>query len=376
MTSTGNYGRCMVRVRKVGVEEEMFLVDPQTGLIRPVSSRAILADEQQDDQPEELEQELFLEQIEVNTEPTTSLSELRAHLVAGRERAAKAAEGAGATVMAVPTPVFANRAGKITPKPRYQKMLYLYGEVGKRGPVCGMHVHVEVDDDEEGVRIVDRIQPWLPVLVALSANSPFHKGIDTSYASWREQVWDGWPSAGPVEPFGDAKGYHEAVRRLIDTGALLDEAMVYFDARLAANHPTVEIRVADVCTDIDDVLVIAALTRALVETEASAAEAAAPWRVEMLRAGRWLARRFGLTGTLLDPRSGEQRPVREVVDVLLDHVAEALRAAEDDELVREGVDRLMRDGGGAGRQRAIAGADTDLDAVAHDLLHRTRESYS
>ena len=96
----------------------------------------------------------------------------------------------------------------------------------------------------------------------------------------------------------------------------------------------------------------------------------------MLRAGRWLARRFGLTGTLLDPRSGEQRPVGEVVSVLLDHVAEALRAAEDEELVREGVDRLLRDWGGAGRQRAVAGDSTDLDAVAHDLLHRTRESFS
>jgi carboxylate-amine ligase len=363
-------------VRKVGVEEEMFLVDPETCLLRPVSRRAIVADEQEDDQPEELEQELFLEQIEINTEPTTTLSELRAHLVAGRERAAKAAERAGVAVIAVPTPLFANPAGKVTPKPRYQQMLDMYGEVGRRGPVCGMHVHVEVADDEEGVRIIDRIQPWLPVLVALSANSPFHKGVDTAYASWREQVWDGWPSAGPVEPFGDADGYHEAVQRLVDTGAVIDRAMVYFDARLAEHYPTVEIRVADVCTDIDDVLVVAALTRALVETEASATEAAAPWRVEMLRAGRWLARRFGLTGNLLDPRSGEQRPVREVVDLLLDHVSEALRATEDDELVREGVERLLRDEGGAGRQRTAGGDDIDLDAVARDLLQRTRESFS
>lgn len=363
-------------VRKVGVEEEMFLVDPQTCLVLPVSRRAIVADEQQDDQPEDLEQELFLEQIEVNTEPTASLSELRAHLVAGRERAARAADGAGAAVIAVPTPIFVNRAGKVTPKPRYQQMLDLYGEVGRRGPVCGMHVHIEVDDDEEGVRIIDRVQPWLPVLVALSANSPFHKGVDTAYASWREQVWDGWPSAGPVEPFGDPATYHEAVRRLVDTGALLDEAMVYFDVRLSTTYPTVEIRVADVCTDIDDVLVVAALTRALVETEASTTEAAAPWRVEMLRAGRWLARRYGLTGQLLDPRSGEQRPAAEVVDVLLDHVAEALQASEDDELVREGAERLLRDGGGAGRQRAAGGDDTDLDAVAHDLLRRTQQSFS
>ena len=354
----------------------MFLVDPQTCHILPVSARAIRADEREDEQPEELEQELFLQQIEVNTEPTHSLGELRAHLVAGRERAASAAESADAGVIAVPTPLFAGHEGTVTPKPRYQQMLDLYGEVGKRGPVCGMHIHVEIDGDDEGVRILDRIQPWLPVLVALSANSPFNRGVDTSYASWREQVWDGWPSAGPVEPFGDAAGYHEAVKRLVGSEAILDEAMVYFDVRLAERYPTVEVRVADVCTDIDDALVVAALTRALVETMMSEDEPNPSWRIELLRAGRWLARRYGVTGSLLDPRTGHPRPASEVVGFVLDHVADALRAADDEDIVRDGVERLMRDGGGAGRQRATAGDDVDIDAVAQDLLRRTQAGLS
>lgn len=354
----------------------MFLVDPQTCHLRPVSARAIRADEREDGQPEDLEQEIFLQQIEINTEPTHSLSELRAHLVAGRERAASAAEKAGAAVIAMPTPLFAGHDGDLTPKPRYQEMLDMYGEVGRRGPVCGMHVHVEVDDDDEGVRIIDRIQPWLPVLVALSANSPFNKGVDTSYASWREQEWDGWPSAGPVEPFGDAGGYHEAVRRLIGSEAIIDKAMVYFDVRLAELHPTVEVRVADVCTDIDDALVVAALTRALVETMASTAEPGPPWRIELIRAGRWLARRYGLTGSLLDPRTGNPRPAADVAGLLLDHVADALRATGDEDAVRDGVERLLRDDGGAGRQRAVAGDDVDLDAVAQDLLNRTQAGLS
>jgi glutamate---cysteine ligase / carboxylate-amine ligase len=366
----------MSRVRKVGVEEEMFLVDPQTYHLLPVSARAMKADEREDEQPEELEQELFLQQIEVNTEPTHSLGELRAHLVAGRERAASAASDAGAAVIAVPTPLFAGHEGDLTPKPRYQEMLDLYGEVGKRGPVCGMHVHVEVDDDDEGVRIIDRIQPWMPVLVALSANSPFNRGVDTLYASWREQVWDGWPSAGPVEPFGDAEVYHGAVRRLVDSGAIIDEAMVYFDVRLSAEHPTVEIRVADICTDIDDALMIAALTRALVETVATEDDPGPPLRVELLRAGRWLARRFGVTGSLLDPRTGNPRPAPEVVNLTLDYAADALRAADDEEVVLDAVERLLKDGGGAGRQRAAAGDDTDLDAVGQDLLRRTQAGLS
>jgi len=354
----------------------MFLVDPQTFHILPVSARAIWADERGGDQSEELEQELFLQQIEVNTEPSQSLDELRGHLVAGRERAVAAAEGAGAALIAMPTPLFAGHEGELTPKPRYQQMLDLYGAVGKRGPVCGMHVHVEVEGDDEGVRVLDRLQPWLPVLVALSANSPFDRGIDTLYASWREQVWDGWPSSGPVEPFGDADGYHEAVRRLICSEAILDEAMVYFDVRLAAEHPTVETRVADVCTDVDDALLVAAVTRALVETSASTDEPDPPWRIEMLRAGRWLARRYGLTGSLLDPRTGKPQPAAEVVGLVLDEVADALRAAGDEDFVRKVAERLLRDGGGAGRQRAAAGDDVDLDAVGKDLLHRTRAGLS
>ena len=354
----------------------MFLVDPKTGHLLPVSASAIRADEREDEQPEELEQEIFLQQIEVNTEPTHSLVELRAHLVSGRQRAASAADSAGAALIAVPTPLFADSEGDLTPKPRYQEMLELYGEVGRRGPVCGMHVHVEIEDDDEGVRIIDRIQPWLPALVALSANSPFNKGVDTSYASWREQEWDGWPSAGPVEPFGDAERYHEAVRRLVGSGALLDKAMVYFDARLAELHPTVEIRVADVCTNIDDALVVAALTRALVETMAAADEHDPPWRIELLRAGRWLARRYGVTGSLLDPHTGSPRPAAEVVHLVLDHAADALRAAGDEDLVRDAVERLLHDGGGAGRQRAAAGDGVDIDAVAQDLLRRTRAGLS
>ena len=365
----------MVLVRKVGVEEELFLVDPQTLRVLPVSSGVLEADERQLNRPEDLEQELFLEQIEVNTEPTTDLRELREHLVAGRERAAKAAEDAGAAVVAMPTSLLAHSGLEVTPKPRYERMLDLYGEVGRRGQVCGMHVHVEVADDEEGVHILDRIQPWLPVLVALAANSPFQDGVDTNYASWREQVWDAWPSAGPVEPFGNPAGYHEVVRRLVDSGAAIDEAMVYFDVRLAEDYPTVEIRVADVCTDVDDVLTVAALTRALVETVASDPEPALPWRVEMLRASRWLARRYGLTGELLDPRTQQRRPAGEVVDLLLAYVAEPLRAAGDDEQVRGGVERLLRDGGGAGRQRATAGTEVNLDAAARDLLERTRASF-
>src|SRR5919107_1779987 len=121
-----------------------------------------------------------------------------------------------------------------------------------------MHVHVEVADEEEAVAVVDGVRPWLPVLLAVSANSPFWHGRDTGHASWRSQVWGRWPTGGPREALRGLTEYRETARLLQEWGAAMDDAMLYFDVRLAAALPTVEVRVADVCTDVDDAVLVAA----------------------------------------------------------------------------------------------------------------------
>ena len=140
--------------------------------------------------------------------------------------------------------------------------------VAREQITCGFHVHVSIESREEGVGVLDRIRPWLPVLLALSANSPFWKAENTGFASYRTQMWSKWPTAGPTDVFGSAAGYDRAIAGLIGTGVLLDEAMVYFDARLSKDNPTVEIRVADICLYAEDAAVLAAVIRALVETSA------------------------------------------------------------------------------------------------------------
>ncbi|MGJ9413208.1 glutamate--cysteine ligase [Aeromicrobium sp. CF4.19] len=360
--------------RTVGVEEEMFLVDPATVRLTGVSQRAIRADESRDDD-EDVAQELFLQQIESNTAPATDLEELRGHVVAGRRRAAADATAAGAAVLAVPTPLLGGDAVDFTPGERYLRMADRYGQVARGAAVCAMHVHVGVEDEHEGVAVIDRLAPWLPLLMALSAGSPFHHGVDTGYASWRGQVWDAWPTAGPVAPFGGLEGYDRALSDLVSTGAALDEGMIYFDARLARAVPTVEVRVADVCTEIDDVVLVAALSRALVATAAEG-QALDPWRVELLRGARWLARREGLTGHLLDPVSAHSVPAADALARLLEHVDPALRLAGDRELVHDGVARLVAEGGPARRQREVAGPDVDVPALARHVLERTAASYA
>ena len=359
-------------LRQVGVEEEMFLVDPSTGRGRPVSERVLRADErtsdEDEDEDEDVEQELFLEQIETATEPCRPMDELRDHVVAARRRAGEAADRAGVSLMASGTLVVAQDRHVPTPNERYERMLHTFGALGRQATVCGMHVHIDVEDDDARVRVVDALRPWLPLLIALSANSPFDHGEDTGHASWRGVVWDRWPAAGPGEPFGSAAGYRSAIDALIATGAVLDEGMVYLDARPSASFPTVEVRVADVCTEVDDVVLVAALTRALVDTLVD--QPAPPWRVEMLRAARWLARHDGPKGRLLHPVTAESVAAEDAFAMLVDHVSPALERAGDTDLVRTGIDRLLRTGGGAARQREVAQAD-GLVGVVRDLVART-----
>ena len=162
----------------------------------------------------------------------------------------------------------------VEPRPvrtsRYERMAEAFGLTAQEQLTCGCHVHVEVSSADEGVAVLDRAGPWLAVLLAVSANSPFWQGLDSSYASFRYQVWGRWPSSGPTEPFGTAQAYRETVEQMVGTGTLLDAGMVYFNARLSERYPTIEVRIADVCLRAEDAVLIAALVRALVETEARA----------------------------------------------------------------------------------------------------------
>jgi carboxylate-amine ligase len=362
----------MTSPRKVAVEEEMFLVDPRTRLLLPASSEAVDLVGSEDD----LEQELFLQQVETQSDPHHQVVDLLADLRASRRVALEAAEAVGAALAAMPTGVLAGH-GEVTPKQRYERMVTRFGRVGRQALVNGTHVHVDVTDDEEAVAVVDRLAPWMPLVLAMSVNSPFDAGADTGYASWRAEVWESWPSAGPVEAFGDAAGYRRSVAAIIDAGAALDEGMIYFDARLARAFPTVEIRVADVCTDLADTVVVAAVLRALVETSAEAwraGEPFSPWRVELSRAARWRARRDGLGGSLIDPSHGRLTSARHALDSLLQAVGPALDRHGDRALVEAAIDRLATDGTGAQRQREVAGDELDLTSVVDDVVRRTAAS--
>lgn len=372
--------------RTFGVEEELLLVDPLSGVPRALSGETVRYARElhgegdggtgfaEDRRP--IETELKREQLETGTGVCRSLSRLADEVRRGRDAAARAAGEAGAAIAALATSPVAVRPS-LTPTRRYRRMSDAYALTADEQLTCGCHVHVNVGSPDEGAAVLDRIRPWLPPLLALSANSPFWQGSDSEYDSWRQQVWGRWPSTGPTELFGSAKTYRATVDALLETGALIDEGMIYFDARLSRHYPTVEIRVADVCLHADDTVLMAALIRALVETAARAwraGEPPAPVRTDLLRLAMWRASRSGLRGDLVHPVSRRAAPARAVVGALLDHVTPALDRAGDLSAASALLDAVFERGNGAQVQRAVYSRTRDVTAVVSDAVARTRAS--
>jgi carboxylate-amine ligase len=257
-------------------------------------------------------------------------------------------------------------------------MTELYAMTAQEQLTCGCHVHVSIESEEEGVAVLDRIRPWLPPLLALTANSPFWQGRDTGYCSYRRQVWGRWPSSGPTELFGTPEVYHATVDTMLGTGTLIDEGMVYFDARLARHFPTVEIRVADVCLRVNDAVLLASLIRALVETAAREwrlGQPPVPARLETLNLAYWRASRSGLEDQLIHPVTGQAAPAENVLRALLRHIGAALDEAEKT-TDRAGVttdllQSLLARGNGATQQRRVYAESGDLPTVVRNAVGHT-----
>jgi glutamate---cysteine ligase / carboxylate-amine ligase len=357
-------------VRTVGVEEEFLLARKETDELAPAGELVVtLAARRADPADADVagaafEHEFKREQAELGTPPCHTLAELTTQLQARRRLLADAARDHGARLLVAGTSPLADRATP-TDDQRYDRMNATYAAVARQQLSCGMHVHVAVDSRAEGVAVLDRIRPWLSVLIALSANSPFSGGHDTGYASYRSVLWGQWPSATVTEAFGDEAGYQRVVDALIASGAALDDGMIYFEARLSASYPTVEIRVADVCLEVEDAVSVAGLARGLVEAcvrRAAAGEPVAPVRSELLRAASWAASRYGVSGALIDPETGRQLLAWTRVEALVDWIGDAFSADERGH-IETGLAEIRRRGTGADRQRAAYGPSGRIQDV-------------
>lgn len=356
-------------MRTLGVEEEFLLVDVRTGELAPVAGHLLRSSD------ELITNEFLAQMIETRTRPHGGADDLLADLRARRGEVAARAARVGAAPAALSTSPLPARS-VVMPVERYGRIVEEYGALARQHLSCACHVHVSIADDEEGALVLDGLREWLPTLLALSAGSPFAGGEDTGYASYRWQLMARWPTGGPPPRVRSADGYRSFVDALVDTGVILDRAMLYWDARLSDHQPTVEVRVADVCPDVRVTTMLAVLVRALVETAAQGGTGSAERplaETAVLRAATWQASRAGLTGDLVDPATGRLAPAGQVVTDLVDHLRPALSDADDVALVERQVQRLLATGGEATRQREVHHRSGRLEDVVLDVARLTVE---
>ncbi|WP_461169980.1 glutamate--cysteine ligase [Arthrobacter sp. Z1-15] len=362
-------------VRTFGVEEELLLVNGRTFQPIPVAEETAAAAAAlcSGNPGFSVTLELQQEQIEVAGPPQVSLAAQLDSIRTGRQLVDEAASGFGARVAAVgtcPPPL----APHLVPMPRFRHMQERFALTLKEQLTCGFHVHVGIASPEEGIAAMDRIRAWLPVVLALSANSPFWNGSDSGYSSYRYQAWSRWPTAGPPPVFGTASGYERQIQMLLASGVPLDDGMVYFDVRLSKHVPTLEVRIADVCLDAGHAAGIAALVRALVETAVRSWHAGSrPDDVSAaeVRAWSWLASREGMGGNLVSPLSRCPAPAGDVLSQLLEIVRPVLAEWQEDTAVEEIMASILRDGTGSVRQRSAFGRRGLFSDLLADSVLRT-----
>lgn len=339
----------------MGVEEEFILVDRRT---RAAVGRAphviATATERLGDQ---VQTEFFNAQIETTSQPTASCRDLREELVWLRAVVARAARAENCLPVASGTSVVPPEAPlTVTDTDRYRRMARRYAARFSPvdGVLCGCHIHVGTLDRELALALSRRMAPWLPVLQALSTNSPFARRRDTGFDSWRSVEYARWPTVGPA-PDLDETGYLAHVDELVRSGTLMDRRMLYWHARPSEHLPTLEIRVADANADVETVVMLAALVRALAtvllrdEAEGRPAPCVPPRRLLLAHE---LAARDGLSGYGLDPSSGREAPAADLVDRLVRRSRPALDSAGDTDRVLRQWHHVRTQGGGASRQRA------------------------
>ncbi|MFJ8649772.1 glutamate--cysteine ligase [Streptomyces sp. NPDC093546] len=373
------------RAPTMGVEEEHFLVHPGSRAVESAGPRVVaraapvLGDL--------VSGEYTQCQVEVKTPPCSDGARLRAELARLRAGAAAAAREEGLRLCASGTPVLRNGGpSDIGENPRYQKALGQYRSALEDFEVCALHVHVRVDDRELAVLAANHVRPWLPLLVAMSANSPYCDGRDTGYESWRSMVRGQFPCWGPPPYAGSLEHYRRLATAMQDVDAMPDAAYAYWDLRPHARFPTLEVRAMDVPVDVDDSAALAVLIRALVVTAVDRARGGDPGSQpcsELLRAAYWRAARDGWPGDGVCALTGEIVPSSVQAERLVEDVRPALEAYGDLGRVEDFLRRLATHGTGAQRQRAAAerqpdgggdggdGRDSGTRGIVDDLVVRT-----
>lgn len=364
----------------IGIEEEYLLVDRDSlDLAEPPDAllEECLADVEGQVSPE------FLQcQIEIGTKVCATVGEAREDLKRLRSTVARHAANHGLAPIAASCHPFADwKTLHHTNKERYNALERDLAGVARRMLICGMHVHVGVDNDELRTDLTNQFPYFLPHLLALSCSSPYWQGQDTGLASYRMTIFDNLPRTGLPPRFASWAEYHRSVDTLIELGLIEDTTKIWWDLRPSARFPTVESRICDVTPRMEHTLSLAAITQAMMRMLWRLSRKNQRWRIYdrfLVSENRWRAQRYGIGEGLIDFGRREIVPVGDLLDELLELIAEdtdALGSTGDAERARD----IIKTGNSADNQRRVhaeaMAAGKDRDAAMRDVVEHLIEEF-
>ncbi len=360
----------------IGIEEEYQLIDPATGELKPAIEE--LLGDKKAEAGGELKPELHRSQVEIGTGVCKTPVELRAELVKLRRHAVDIAGRHGLAIVAAGThPFSAWEAQEITPSERYLGIQHDMQDVARQSLVFGTHVHVAVEDKDFLIDCMNVARYFLPHVLCLSTSSPFWSGRDTGLKSYRSIVFQNFPRTGLPPRFASWSEYEGMVSTMTLTRCVPDGTKIWYDVRPNWKYPTLEFRICDVCTRVDEAVCIAAIFQAVIAKLWKLRRDNLTFRsypTELIAENKWRAVRYGLDGQLIDFGKQQEKPARELIRELIDWF---LRDVIDELGSRKEVEyayTILDNGSSADRQlRCHKASGGDLRPVVARLAAETRE---
>ena len=364
----------------MGIEEEYLLVDAESGVLARDVPETLISD-CVDELGDQVTTEFLRAQVEIGTRVCRRVGEAREDLKRLRGGVARIAARYSLAPIACSTHPFGDwREQDYTHKERYEGLARDHQAVARRLLICGMHVHIGIEDEETRIDLLNQAKYFLPHLLCLTTSSPFWLGRDTGLNSYRLTVFDSLPRTGLPDRLQSWSEYERLVRHMTSSGLLEDGTKIWWDLRPSARYPTLEMRICDVCPDFEDALSVAALFQCILRMLFRLRLSNQSWREYpniLIEENRWLAQRFGTRSELVDFGKRQLISYAELLDELLELVredAEALDCLAEVERTRG----IAACGTSADRQRSVfreaggeASADRALKAVVSDLVEQT-----
>jgi glutamate---cysteine ligase / carboxylate-amine ligase len=361
----------------LGIEEEFAIVDPVTRELRShiqeilEGGKVVLK--------EQIKPEMHQSVVELGTEVCNSIEHARAHVIDLRSRLAELAGKAGLKIASVGTHPFSHwRDQHITQGERYREIVKDMQQLARANLIFGLHVHVGIPNRETAIHVMNQARYFLPHLYALSVNSPFWVGEDTGLKGYRLKVFERFPRTGIPDSFESLSEYEDYCKLLVKTGCIDNAKKIWWDIRLHPFFDTLEVRVCDAQTRVDDTVAIAALIQAVIAKLFKLLRQNITFRIyrrRLLDENRWRATRYGIDGKLIDFGRETEVDERSLLNELLEFVAsEADEFGTQREMVH--IERIMSEGTGADRQLAIWKQSQDMKAVVDHIVAETYEGLS